>query len=130
MSSYPCSYIECGALTPDSQTSIPLVANTTVTDTGGVCIVESIAFPDVNSLIVFSWLNISGPSAASNFSRPSLDISQHIEESISRWAAGGGGVSAEALETVLKAQVQGIVDHTGLLFHSASKTRRRRGVPC
>jgi hypothetical protein len=99
-----------------------------VTDTGGVRIADAIAFPDINSLFAFGSLNTSNPSNSLNSSTASFNVSQYIEESIPRWAAeqaaGGGGVSVEALETVFRALAQGIINHNGALVHSASKTRR------
>ncbi|GJE89405.1 GMC oxidoreductase [Phanerochaete sordida] len=83
------------------QAATPLAAGSTVNDTGGTRVLDAIAFPDVDALFTFGALD-----GAAN-------VSEMIISGIPGWAASqaaaGGGVSAEALETVMRVQAHNIL---------------------
>ena len=92
------------------QAATQVEAGSTVNDTEGTRIADAIGFPDVNSLFSFGALN------------GSADVSAIISEGIPGWAAtqanAGGGVSAEALEEIMRVQANNIVNSSGKIMAS------------
>ncbi|GJE89400.1 hypothetical protein PsYK624_055000 [Phanerochaete sordida] len=83
------------------QAATPLAAGSTVNDTGGTRVLDAIAFPDVDALFTFGALD------------GGANVSETISSDIPGWAASqaaaGGGVSAEALETIMRVQAHNIL---------------------
>ncbi|EKM60177.1 uncharacterized protein PHACADRAFT_179599 [Phanerochaete carnosa HHB-10118-sp] len=90
------------------QAATPLAAGSTGNDTGGTRVLDAIGFPNVSSLFAFGALN------------GSCNVSDVIDDGISQWAASqaaaGGGISAEALEEIMRIQASNILNDNAAIL--------------